>query len=209
VTFGCASSAMIHAAAIVVLATPRPPIAVVVAHELEVAVTVTIESSLEVVGGDQPYRREPEKSSPRVARARRPLHPVLAVTAPVSPPEPAVLPVIAERSAAEVPRPSPIEARPLPDGTATVSPEVARALRVYDAFPSLTGDPAARHQQVVLEVCVSERGLVSRATVGASAMNAFQERVRAAVLTWRYRPLLINGRTIPFCHLLRIIYERS
>jgi hypothetical protein len=212
VLFGCASSAAIHAATIVVVsrATTPPPIAVLVSHELEVAITVTLESSPspEVVDGDRPSRRGPEQSSPSAAKARRPLHPVLAVTAPISPPEPAVLPVIAERVDAS-PSPSASEARPQPVGTATVSPEVARALRVYDSFPTITGDPAARHQQVALEVCVSERGLVSRATVGASAMNAFQERVRAAVLTWRYRPLLLDGRPTPFCHLLRVIYERS
>lgn len=113
----------------------------------------------------------------------------------------------------EEPAPPPLVAEP-PAPAAQIRqlllPAAARALRVYDVFPSMPSprrELASVEQARTVEVCVSDRGAVSDAVIDGRRQDAFDRTLRAAILTWRYRPLTVNGRATPFCHLMRVSYR--
>jgi hypothetical protein len=90
-----------------------------------------------------------------------------------------------------------------------ISLREATALRTSDFFPRL---PAAlwtgrNAYLVALEVCVSEQGWVSEASLRSSASPRLDAIVLAAARGWRYRPRLQGGRPAPFCHGVLIRYE--
>jgi outer membrane biosynthesis protein TonB len=90
-----------------------------------------------------------------------------------------------------------------------ISLREATALRTSDFFPRL---PAALWTErsaylVALEVCVSEQGWVTEASLRSSASARLDPIVLAAARGWRYRPRLLDGRPAPFCHGVLIRYE--
>jgi len=108
--------------------------------------------------------------------------------------------------------PPPRSVGPLPAVVprALIAPEEARALRVYDVFPSLPEHPgvSGRDYSVQLEICVTAEGLVSGITMNAGIPPAVEDALRHAILTWRYRPRMIGGTPVPFCHRMLISYAR-
>jgi hypothetical protein len=92
-----------------------------------------------------------------------------------------------------------------------LTPDLARGLRVYDIFPAMPSDTRfpAVGRPLQVEVCVSDRGAVSDAVIVQKTAPSFDDRIRAAILTWRYRPFLVNGTPIPFCHVMRITYAMN
>jgi hypothetical protein len=208
----CGLSASIHGTAIVAVAAgaSRPVSVLVSREEWSLAVTVELMASTEVVAAEQaPSGRAAERARPRGRRV--PARAVLAVTAPAT--TAPTLPVAGERpaSAPSVPVAGEPAPQPVPQPTAKsamrVPPSVARALRVHEFFPVIGAlHPGRQPEPVMLEVCVSEGGAVSSVGTGG-ATDAVGLRLRAAVLTWRYRPLVIDGRPTPFCHWLRVTYE--
>ena len=97
--------------------------------------------------------------------------------------------------------PTPARAPPVVSGV------VARALRVYDTFPRMPEilRMGAHAEITEAEICVSEQGSVHSVRLrGASA--PLEHALRAAILTWRYRPYVMNGQTVPFCHVSRFVY---
>jgi hypothetical protein len=88
-----------------------------------------------------------------------------------------------------------------------VEPEVARALRVYDAFPSLPDQAVRARPDLDVKVCVSTQGAVSDAVIVHGPPDSSSETLRAAILRWRYRPFAPDGTPTPFCHLMRISYR--
>jgi hypothetical protein len=91
-----------------------------------------------------------------------------------------------------------------------VSLREATSLRTRDYFPRL---PAALWTErgpyvVVIELCVSVEGRVSRAALQSQASPRLDPLVLAAVRGWRYRPRLEEGQPSPFCHGVVIKYER-
>jgi hypothetical protein len=104
-----------------------------------------------------------------------------------------------------------IREAPLPPAPVHVSSGVARALRIYDQFPSLPEplrNPGARYALLV-DVCVSDQGVVSDVTIAQRGAAQLADVLRAAVRTWRYHPLLVNGDARPFCHVLRVDYSMN
>lgn len=92
-----------------------------------------------------------------------------------------------------------------------ISLKEATALRTSDFFPRL---PAALWTErapymVALEVCVSEEGRVSEASLRSHASPRLDPIVLAAVRGWRYQPRTQGGRPTPFCHGVLIRYEIS
>jgi protein TonB len=90
-----------------------------------------------------------------------------------------------------------------------VGSEVAKALRVYDAFPGLP-EPmraAGAEHVVVVDVCVSDAGAVSDVVITRGAAAALDSTLRATIRTWRYRPLFVSGAPMPFCHTVQIDYR--
>jgi hypothetical protein len=92
------------------------------------------------------------------------------------------------------------------DPSPMVPSNVARTLRFYDTFPSL-GQRAGVEMDV--RVCVSAQGSVSDASVEERESRSFSGTFRAAILSWRYRPLMVNGLPTPFCHRMHISYRAS
>jgi hypothetical protein len=90
-----------------------------------------------------------------------------------------------------------------------VEPEVARALRVYDAFPSLPDQAVRARPDLDVRVCVSTQGAVSDAVIVRGSADPSSETLRAAILRWRYRPFAPDGTPTPFCHLMRISYRMN
>jgi len=115
---------------------------------------------------------------------------------------PAEAPAIARRAPL---LPAKIDGFPRQPARRSLSPGLARALRVFDTFPRSPEGMSLAHANVVVEVCVSDQGAVSN-VIARGATGSFNDTVRRAILTWRYRPFTVNGAPTPFCHLMRISY---
>jgi hypothetical protein len=125
---------------------------------------------------------------------------VPVVAAPVE--EPAAEEDLAEESPPAVPAP-PTEERWVPPGE-------ARDLRVYDVYPTMPHSMwQGRRYAVAVDICVSDHGSVSDVTVRGGAAPAMDSVLRDAVQTWRYRPRLVAGRAVPFCHEMNIFYSQN
>src|SRR6185436_8725019 len=99
---------------------------------------------------------------------------------------------------------------PIPPTRAPViAPDTARALRVYDTYPMILAQASLTRAEVLVEVCVSDHGQVSDAVIAQGGMAAFDHTLRAAIRSWRYRPLVVNGAPTPFCHYMRIKYAMN
>jgi TonB family protein len=105
---------------------------------------------------------------------------------------------IAEAAPSEPPTKAPI-----------IAPETARALRVYDTFPMMLAQNSVSRAEVMVEVCVSDHGQVSDAIIAQSSLRGMDNTLRAAIRSWRYRPLVVNGAPTPFCHFMRIKYAMN
>jgi hypothetical protein len=86
---------------------------------------------------------------------------------------------------------------------------VARALRIYDSFPTLPDRVLAARRDLDVQVCVSTKGSVSDAVIVRGPTDPASETLRAAILGWRYRPFTRDGAPAPFCHLMRISYSMN
>lgn len=214
---GCSLSLLVHLCAAMFLWT-RPPRATVARElgDLEEFLEVDLAPDSPDPGGDTPPERPPDAApptvSPRPRPGRPPRRPAVIVTyepQPVPPPPVSIAPVLADEG-------EPVEAETAidqgpaaPPVTRRLLPNAARALRVYDVFPAMPDRPGlARVERArMVEVCVSDRGSVSDAVIAERANDAFERTLRAAILTWRYRPLTVDGRPTPFCHLLHVSYR--
>jgi len=107
------------------------------------------------------------------------------------------------------PAPAPPLASAAPARWLQLPARIAKALRLYDTFPRLPEPlraPGAAYV-VVLDVCVSNEGAVSDVMITRGATDPLDTAVRAAVRTWRYRPLIVAGTPMPFCHVVQIDYR--
>jgi hypothetical protein len=96
------------------------------------------------------------------------------------------------------------------DGLTFISNKEATGLRTRDYFPRLPGAlwPQRGPYIVELDVCVTEQGQVSDASLRSSASRRLDPLVRDAVTGWLYQPRVVDGRRVPFCHGIVIKYER-
>jgi TonB family protein len=88
----------------------------------------------------------------------------------------------------------------------------AAYLRTFDRFPTLPDScwpPGRQTNAVLLEICVSERGDVNDVVIRQSAGDEVDAYVRESVRTWRYRPRMVKGTPMPFCHPIRVVYTRT
>jgi hypothetical protein len=205
----CALSALVHGAAGAVLATAARPPRIAAPLEEFATVVVTLEVEVEVASeGPAPLvMAGPAPLPVSHVRGRRP--------APLRPPPVLPTPDLPEEVAEAEPEPVPVPPEPAPpparvarDPAAPplVEPEVARALRIQDTFPSLIERSPMRRPDLDIEVCVSAEGAVSDAVI-RGAPDRSTETLRAAILKWQYRALTVNGAPTPFCHLMRISYR--
>lgn len=159
----------------------------------------------------------PRRQSTRPRRARRP-----AIVAPAAawapePPSklPDVAPDVAPTSPSEVTATSPVPPPVAAPAAATapeifhISPATARGLRIEDEFP---GWPAGLRRgptpsAVMLEVCVSELGVVRDVRINSPTDELLRRTLDAAIRRWRYRALMMGGHARPFCHPVRIEYR--
>jgi hypothetical protein len=62
---------------------------------------------------------------------------------------------------------------------------------------------------MLFRVCVSTEGTVSNVVILKSASDEIDHMLTNAILSsWRYRPRLVEGSPRPFCHPIRIVYDR-
>ncbi len=103
--------------------------------------------------------------------------------------------------------PQPLETRAI--AVPFVSSGVAQSLRVYDDFPAMPDrvKGAGFPQTVNVEICVSERGDVTRVTADGKASPMLERTLVNAIRNWRYRPFQVAGNPSPFCHQMEIRYE--
>jgi hypothetical protein len=101
---------------------------------------------------------------------------------------------------------------PLPDAPPRVSMNYAAYLRTYEPFPTLPEScwpPGRTTNTVLLEICVSDRGEVTNVVVRESAGEEVDGYLTEAARTWRYRPRIVRGTPMPFCHPIRLVYTRA
>jgi outer membrane biosynthesis protein TonB len=89
-----------------------------------------------------------------------------------------------------------------------LSAGVARSLRLYDTFPRMPDLLRAQHrlEVVQVEICVSQSGTVDKVRL-EGASPTLEKTLREAIVTWRYRPLILRGEPNPFCHTLQLTYR--
>lgn len=104
--------------------------------------------------------------------------------------------------------PAPAPAPPPPPKISHLSAGIAQSLRVYDPFPSMPEALRATGiaQAVQVEICVANHGGVSDVTMDRQAAPSLQDVLRSTIRTWRYRPLIVQGAAMPFCHEMQIRY---
>jgi hypothetical protein len=97
-----------------------------------------------------------------------------------------------------------------PAQAARISKKLAEYLRTYNSWPPL-GDRVwgATEYRVFVDVCVSEEGLVSDARVRETTDAELDPLVLKAIASWRYRPYVVQGTALPFCHPIVIQYMRE
>jgi TonB family protein len=85
----------------------------------------------------------------------------------------------------------------------------AAYLRVKESFPELPPSlrVAGRTYAAVLEICVSPDGKVNGVNLAERGAPELDRAFAGAARTWRYRPRLIDGAPVPFCHLIRAEYR--
>jgi hypothetical protein len=207
----------VHTTALLLLSTVAAPPRRVRSEMDDAQTVVTVEALTTAPEPALPPPSEPPPPAPAgILRRHRPAARLLVTTAPHwGDPEPlAVAP-------SSLPDPAPPPASPppappsLPRAT-YVAPAVARALRAYDTYPSMSDaipdrpfrqpTSIAPSTAATLDICVSSSGAVTGVSV-SGPNEAFNRRLRPAVLTWRYRPLLVAGAPAPFCHLMKIAYD--
>jgi hypothetical protein len=101
-----------------------------------------------------------------------------------------------------------LAASPAEPGPTHLASDLAKALRIYDEFPLLPGPQrwSGARQSLNVDVCVSNQGLVSGVTIAEKPTSPLGDALRAAMRSWRYRPLIKNGGPAPFCHTMIISY---
>lgn len=69
---------------------------------------------------------------------------------------------------------------------------------------------SGRTQLVIpIKVCVSSTGGVTIVSVlKASGFPAYDEKLRATIKTWRYRPFLVDGAAVPVCSIVQFVYRQ-
>jgi hypothetical protein len=209
----CAVSLSCHLVAVTLLAG-RAPSAYVPAP-FDGVITVIPDATAEPAGDQTappPARTEsraPRARSPWLGHApRRPRpRPVGALRPPEPKAEQPIPPPTAPRPIAHTGAGVTSTARPTP-APVVLDAGVARGLRIYDVFPRMpeTLRQAPHAESIRAEICVSEQGKVRDVRLrGGSTL--LENTVRPALLTWRYRPYLVNGTPTPFCHHLRLNYS--
>jgi hypothetical protein len=133
-----------------------------------------------------------------LAQTNSPSH--ASVSAPITPPFQVPL-----GTANLTPPPSP--ARTSPPPITYVPASVAQSLRLDDPYPDLPDNMrGSRPLTALVEICVSDRGLVHRVTLDRTTPPALAQILAGAIRTWRYRPLIAQGHPQPFCHAMQISY---
>jgi hypothetical protein len=142
----------------------------------------------------------------KIASARRRVSPVRRARiaqVPSPPPLPMALTSAQPGSGASLPPLPPRPAQPVHIATG-----IARSLRIHDVFPRMPEllRLQQRSETVDAQICVSVQGSVTGVRLrGGSA--TLENVLREAMLTWRYRPLLLQGTPTPFCHDLHLVYR--
>jgi hypothetical protein len=195
-------------------ATPRR-----VRAEIEDTPTVVTVEALTTPPEPTPLPPASERPAPAaILRRHRPAARLLVTTTPRWGGPEAL--IVAPSTAPDPPPPpasAPVAPPSLPRAT-YVAPAVARALRAYDTYPSMSDaipdrpfrqpTSIASSTAATLDICVSAGGAVTAVSV-SGPNEAFNRRLRPAVLTWRYRPLLVAGAPAPFCHVMKIAYGEN
>jgi hypothetical protein len=92
----------------------------------------------------------------------------------------------------------------------TISGRLAKAQLVIDANadeyrvklpPSLAR--AEMKLSAVVKMCVAADGRVADVKLLRSADPAVDAQIPAVLGKWRYRPLMLDGRAVPFCYVLQ------
>jgi len=81
-------------------------------------------------------------------------------------------------------------------------------LRTCEVFPALPETGPAVHVSPLAEICVHPEGFVYDARITRSSGDVDLDKALVRLMsTWRYRPLVRDGRAVAFCHPLRIDYS--
>jgi hypothetical protein len=103
------------------------------------------------------------------------------------------------------------ETDPVPGRPTRISMNAAAYLRTYETYPTLPescGPPGRTSNAVMLEICANELGEVVDVITRRSTAPDYDAFLSNTIRTWRYRPLVVDGRPRSFCHLMIITYSR-
>jgi TonB family protein len=64
-----------------------------------------------------------------------------------------------------------------------------------------------RRTRATIKLCVDPDGFVAIATVlGSTGYPAYDRRLVDEMSRWQYRPLVVDGRAVPFCTVINLLY---
>jgi TonB family protein len=100
-------------------------------------------------------------------------------------------------------------ATPEANGVKFVPNRIGALRRISGTPPSLPEGLriAGRTYVVVAKICVSDAGVLDRASIVLSDDPALATSVVDAVKDWRYLPLTVNGGAVPFCYPARFVFK--
>lgn len=62
----------------------------------------------------------------------------------------------------------------------------------------------------VFQVCVDSKGDVADiGVVRSTDFRSYDAKIQRQIRTWRYQPVLIDGKPAPFCTMITLVYQQK
>ncbi len=93
------------------------------------------------------------------------------------------------------------------------------AVRRIDGEPRISPDSLTvseiqradkQHVTGVFQVCVDSKGDVADiGVVKSTTYRAYDAKIQRQIRTWKYQPVLLDGKAAPFCTMVTLIYQQK
>jgi hypothetical protein len=88
------------------------------------------------------------------------------------------------------------------DGDKRISPDIITLAEIQrSAKSNIIG---------VFQVCIDSKGDVADiGVVRSTNFRAYDAKIQRQIRTWRYQPVLLDGKPSPFCTMVTLIYQQK
>jgi serine/threonine protein kinase len=152
--------------------------------------------------------------APPIGAAAPPLQSPAVTPAPI-----ATLPVVPPAAPSSLPPPSPAPTPPAPAATPTVAPTVLDANRISgdkEIVPDETTQTEIARSGIdqiggSFKICLTEDGAINAVTLlKSTGFPSYDVRIQNTIRkSWRYRPIMMNGKPTAVCTAVRFVYHQK